>query len=61
MTREELYRSIYSHDIVTIGEKSVIPDQVSVGKNTVIFGETNVADYENAYLASGKTLIKAGE
>jgi glucose-1-phosphate adenylyltransferase len=52
---------IYSHDIVTIGEKSVIPDQVSVGKNTVIFGETNVADYENAYLASGKTLIKAGE
>lgn len=52
---------IYSHDIVTIGEKSVIPDQVSVGKNTVIFGETNVADYENAFLASGKTLIKAGE
>ena len=52
---------IYSHDIVTIGEKSVIPDQVSVGKNTVIFGETNVADYENAFLASGKILIKAGE
>ena len=52
---------IYSHDIVTIGEKSVIPDGVSVGKNTVIFGVTNVADYDNAYLASGKTLIKAGE
>ena len=52
---------IYSHDIVTIGEKSVIPDHVSVGKNTVIFGVTDVADYDNAYLASGKTLIKAGE
>ncbi len=52
---------IYSHDIVTIGEKSVIPDHVSVGKNTVIFGETTEADYDNAYLASGKTLIKAGE
>ena len=52
---------IYSHDIVTIGEKSVIPDHVSVGKNTVIFGVTDVVDYDNAYLASGKTLIKAGE
>ena len=52
---------IYSHDIVTIGEKSVIPDHVSVGKNTVIFGVTDVTDYDNAYLVSGKTLIKAGE
>jgi glucose-1-phosphate adenylyltransferase len=52
---------IYSHDIVTIGEKSVIPDGVSVGKNTVIFGVTTKDDYDNAYLASGKTLIKAGE
>ncbi len=52
---------IYSHDIVTIGEKSVIPDRVSVGKNTVIFGATTEDDYDNAYLASGKTLIKAGE
>lgn len=52
---------IYSHNIVTIGEKSVIPENVSVGKNTVIFGETTEADYDNAYLASGKTLIKAGE
>ena len=52
---------IYSHDIVTIGEKSVIPNGVSVGKNSVIFGSTTEADYDNAYLASGKTLIKAGE
>ena len=33
----------------------------SVGKNTVIFGGTTAADYDNAYLPSGKTLIKAGE
>ncbi len=52
---------IYSHGIVTIGEKSVIPDNVTVGKNTVIFGMTTDADYDNAYLASGKSLIKAGE
>ncbi len=52
---------IYSHGIVTIGEKSTVPDNVTVGKNTVIFGETTDADYDNAYLASGKSLIKAGE
>ena len=52
---------IYNHGLVTIGEKSVIPDGVSVGKNSVISGQTEAADYENNYLASGKTLIKAGE
>ncbi|MBQ7774874.1 MAG: glucose-1-phosphate adenylyltransferase [Lachnospiraceae bacterium] len=52
---------IYNHGIVTIGEKSVIPSNVSVGKNSVIFGVTTEADYDNAYLPSGKTLIKAGE
>ena len=52
---------IYNHGIVTIGEKSVIPANVSVGKNSVIFGVTTEADYDNAYLPSGKTLIKAGE
>ena len=52
---------IYNHGLVTIGEKSVIPDGISVGKNSVIFGETSAADYENSSLASGKTLIKAGE
>ena len=52
---------IYNHGIVTIGEKTTIPSNVSVGKNTVIFGVTSEADYDNAYLASGKTLIKAGE
>ncbi len=52
---------IYNHGLVTVGEKSVIPGGVSVGKNTVIAGETTAADYPDAYLASGKTLIKAEE
>lgn len=52
---------IYNHGIVTIGEKSVIPNGVTVGKNTVIFGETTDKDYENLHFASGKSLIKAGE
>lgn len=52
---------IYNQGIVTIGEKSVVPAGVKVGKNTVIFGVTTEDDYENSTLASGKSLIKAGE
>ena len=52
---------IYNHGIVTIGEKSVIPNGITVGKNSVIFGVTTADDYTNASLASGKSLIKAGE
>ena len=52
---------IYNHGIVTIGEKSVVPSNVSVGKNSVVSGITTDADYPDNYLASGKTLIKAGD
>lgn len=52
---------IYNQGLVTVGERTVIPNGVSIGKNTVISGETTNADYPDSYLASGKTLIKAGE
>lgn len=52
---------IYNHGIVTIGEKSVVPKGVSVGKNSVVFGVTDETDYKDGVLASGKTLIKAGD
>ena len=52
---------IYNHGLVTIGEKSVIPNGVSIGKNTVVFGVTSAEDYKENYLPSGRTLIKAGE
>ena len=52
---------IYNHGLVTIGEKSVVPKGVTVGKNTVISGKTTADDYENSTLSSGKSLIKAGE
>ncbi len=52
---------IYNSGMVTIGEKSIIPKGVQVGKNSVIFGVTAQEDYDNGYLASGKTLIKAGD
>ena len=52
---------IYNHGIVTVGERSVIPNGITVGKNSVIFGVTTGADYEACTLPVGRTLIKAGE
>ena len=52
---------IYNNGLVTVGEKSVIPKKVTVGKNTVIFGKTDAGDYTDGNLASGKSIIKAGE
>ena len=52
---------IYNSGLVTIGECSVIPDGVKVGKNTAISGETTLADYNNNELASGGIIIKAGD
>ena len=52
---------IYNNGIVTIGEKSIIPDGVTVGKNTCVFGVTTAEDFPDNCLASGKTLIKAGD
>ncbi len=52
---------IYNHGIVTVGEKSVIPDGVTVGKNSVVAGVTTAEDYPDSVLASGKNIIKAGE
>ncbi len=52
---------IYNHGLICIGERSVIPEGITVGKNACIFGVTDESDYENKTLESGKTLIKAGE
>ena len=53
--------NIYSGGLATIGENSVIPSNVQIGKNTAISGVTAAEDYEDGVLASGETLIKAGE
>lgn len=52
---------IYSFDLVTVGEGSVIPPNVEIGKNTAIWGETTGEDYPQGVLESGETLIKAGD
>ena len=40
-----LNEKVYASDLVTIGEDSVIPDGVSIGKNTAISGVTEPSDY----------------
>ncbi len=52
---------IYACGLVTIGENSVIPSNVQIGKNTAISGYTVKEDYVDGVLGSGETLIKAGE
>lgn len=52
---------IYTNGLVTIGEHTVVPSGIHVGKNTVIFGETKASDYPDGVLASGKSMIKTGD
>ncbi len=53
--------TIYTHGIVTVGEWSEIPDNITIGKNSMVSGVTEASDYEGGVLDSGKTFIKAGD
>ena len=57
----KLKPAIYSFGLVTIGENTIVPPGVQVGKNTALSGATVKEDYPNGVLESGETLIKAGE
>ena len=52
---------VYSFGLVTIGENTVIPSGVQIGLNTAVSGRTEKDDYPGGVLASGETLIKAGD
>ena len=52
---------IYCGGLVTIGENSVIPAGVRIGKNVMISGQTREEDYPGGRLASGKTLQVAAQ
>jgi glucose-1-phosphate adenylyltransferase len=57
----KLDKKIYAFGLATIGEKSVIPKNVKIGKNTAIMGVTEPADYPEGLLESGEYIIKAGD
>ena len=57
----KLNAKIYAFGLATIGEHSVIPPHVKIGKNTAIKGKTTMDDYPDAALPGGGYIIKAGE
>lgn len=57
----DLAPHIYSFGLVAIGENSTIPEGVTVGKNTAIFGSTDLSEYPDGLLKGGSSLIKGGD
>ena len=57
----KLSKKIYNCDLTVIGEGSVIPDGVTIGKNVAISGITEPSDYPDGKLPSGDYIVKAGE
>ena len=51
---------VYNSDLAVIGERTVIPSHVSIGRNTAVSGVTEAADYADGVLESGESIIKAG-
>ena len=56
-TRPDIYRE----GIVTLGEGTVIPAGVRIGKNVMISGVTTAEDYPDGRLERGRTLVKEGD
>ena len=52
-TPNKMRPDIYNAGIVTIGEKTVIPPDIQIGKNTALSGVTSREDYEDGVLESG--------
>ena len=49
-------QKVYQFELATIGENSVIPDGVQIGRNTAIAGETDRDDYPDGILQGDITL-----
>jgi glucose-1-phosphate adenylyltransferase len=56
----KLNEKIYNFGLVTVGEHTIIPPDVQIGKNTAVYGATTKADYPDGVLASGEYIVKAG-
>lgn len=50
--------NVYGFGIATVGENSVIPPRVKIGRNTAVIGATCADDYVNGELPSGGVIIK---
>ena len=52
---------IYDTGITVLGENTIIPPNVTIGKNCVVYGLTLLADYKDNRLESGGSLVKEEE
>ena len=52
---------IYDSGITVIGENTIIPEGVRIGKNCVVYGQTDSADYKEGTLGSGQSIMKGME
>lgn len=53
--------SVYAFGLAVVGENTVIPPDIKIGKNTAVTGVTVPEDYPDGILESGETLDKAGD
>lgn len=60
--KESMYdKKVYNSELAIIGENTVIPDNITIGKNIAIMGRTTEEDYNERVLESGGYIIKAGD
>lgn len=52
----KLKPDIYNSSLAAIGERSVIPSDITIGRNTAIYGVTDKKHYVDGVLASGETI-----
>lgn len=53
--------NIYYCGITVVGDHSEVPENVTIGKNCVIYGKTVAQDYPEGNLESGKNIIREGK
>ena len=52
---------IYDSGITVLGESTVVPAGVTIGKNCVLYGQTTLEDYPDGHLSSGHSIIRGME
>jgi len=56
----ETNASIYRDGLVVLGENTTVPDDIIVGKNVLIAGQTRAENYSGGHLRSGRSLVLEG-
>jgi len=57
----EKYPHIYDTGITVVGENSIVPPGVTIGKNCVIYGTALPSDFIDNILPSGAEIVKDGD